>query len=251
MLAKRIIPCLDIKGNEVVKGINFLEIHGAGDPLTLAKKYNDELADELMFLDITASHEKRKTLARLVRKLSEAIFIPFSVGGGISSLEDIRNLLNAGADKVSINTSAVISPGIIDSAAKRFGSSTIVVAIDAKKIGEKYLVFTHGGRNNSGKDAVEWAREAYDRGAGEILLTSMDRDGTKEGYEINLTSRVVKSVRIPVIASGGAKDAKDMEEVFVKADASAALAASIFHYGETGIKDVKKYLKSKGLHVRL
>ncbi|RZD13804.1 MAG: imidazole glycerol phosphate synthase subunit HisF [Candidatus Acidulodesulfobacterium ferriphilum] len=251
MLAKRIIPCLDIKNNEVVKGIHFEDLQSAGDPLELAKRYNDELADELMFLDITASHEKRKTILELVRKVSENIFIPFSVGGGVSDLEDIRNLLNSGADKVSINTAAVLNPDLIDSAAKKFGSSTIVIAIDAKKLGDDYIVFTHGGRNNSGVNAVNWAKEVYNRGAGEILLTSMDRDGTKNGYEINLTSSVVRNVKIPVIASGGARDAKDMEEVFVKADASAALAASIFHYETTGIISIKKYLKSKGITVRL
>ncbi len=251
MLAKRIIPCLDIKNNEVVKGIHFEDLQSAGDPLELAKRYNDELADELMFLDITASHEKRKTILELVRKVSENIFIPFCVGGGVSDLEDIRNLLNSGADKVSINTAAVLNPDLIDSAAKKFGSSTIVIAIDAKKLGDDYIVFTHGGRNNSGVNAVNWAKEVYNRGAGEILLTSMDRDGTKNGYEINLTSSVVRNVKIPVIASGGARDAKDMEEVFVKADASAALAASIFHYETTGIISIKKYLKSKGITVRL
>ena len=251
MLAKRIIPCLDIKNNEVVKGIHFEDLQSAGDPLELAKRYNDELADELMFLDITASHEKRKTILELVRKVSENIFIPFSVGGGVSDLEDIRNLLNSGADKVSINTAAVLNPDLIDSAAKKFGSSTIVIAIDAKKLGDDYIVFTHGGRNNSGVNAVNWAKEVYNRGAGEILLTSMDRDGTKNGYEINLTSSVVRNVKIPVIASGGARDAKDMEEVFVKADASAALAASIFHYETTDIISIKKYLKSKGITVRL
>jgi cyclase len=251
MLAKRIIPCLDIKNNEVVKGINFGNLRSAGDPVELAKRYDAELADELMFLDITASHEKRKTIAGLVRKISENIFIPFSVGGGVSEIEDIRNLLNSGADKVSINTAAVLKPELIDEAAKKFGSSTIVIAIDAKKIGNGYFVFTHGGRNNSGINAVEWAKEVYGRGAGEILLTSMDRDGTKNGYEISLTSIVVKSVKIPVIASGGAKDAEDIEEVFVKADASAALAASMFHYEESAIIPVKKYLKSKGINVRL
>ena len=251
MLAKRIIPCLDIKNGEVVKGVNFEELKSAGDPVELAKKYNDELADELMFLDITASHEKRKTILELVQKISENIFIPFSVGGGVSDIEDIRNLLNSGADKVSINTAAVQNPDIIDAAAKKFGSSTIVIAIDAKKIGDEYMVFTHGGRNNTGINAIGWAKEAYSRGAGEILLTSMDRDGTKNGYEIELTSSVVKSVKIPVIASGGARGAADMEEVFVKADASAALAASIFHYEETGIVNIKKYLKSKNINVRL
>ncbi len=251
MLAKRIIPCLDIKNNEVVKGIHFEDLRSAGDPLELAKRYNDELADELMFLDITASYEKRKTILELVRKVSENIFIPFSVGGGVSDLEDIRNLLNNGADKVSINTAAVLNPGLIDMAAKKFGSSTIVIAIDAKKVDQDYIVFTHGGRNNSGINAINWAKEVYNRGAGEILLTSMDRDGTKNGYEINLTSSVVLNVKIPVIASGGARDAKDMEEVFVETDASAALAASIFHYEDTGIISIKKYLKSKGINVRL
>jgi cyclase len=251
MLAKRIIPCLDIKNNEVVKGINFEDLRSAGDPVELAKRYDGELADELMFLDITASHEKRKTILELVNKISENIFIPFSVGGGVSEIEDIRDLLNSGADKVSINTAAVLKPGLIDGAAKKFGSSTIVIAIDAKKIGDEYIVFTHGGRKNSGINAIDWAKEAYNRGAGEILLTSMDRDGTKNGYEIELTSSVVKSVKIPVIASGGARDAKDMEEVFVKSDASAALAASIFHYENSGIIPIKKYLKSKGINVRL
>lgn len=251
MLAKRIIPCLDIKNNEVVKGIHFEDLRSAGDPLELAKRYNDELADELMFLDITATHEKRKTILELVRKVSENIFIPFSVGGGVSDLGDIRNLLNSGADKVSINTAAVLNPDLIDTAAKKFGSSTIVIAIDAKKLGDDYIVFTHGGRNNSGINAINWAKEIYNRGAGEILLTSMDRDGTKNGYEINLTSSVVRNVKIPVIASGGARDAGDMEEVFVKADASAALAASIFHYETAGIISIKKYLKSKGVQVRM
>ncbi len=251
MLAKRIIPCLDIRNNEVVKGINFEDLRSAGDPVELAKRYDGELADELMFLDITASHEKRKTILELVDKISENIFIPFSVGGGVSEIEDIRDLLNSGADKVSINTAAVLKPDLIDGAAKKFGSSTIVIAIDAKKIGDEYIVFTHGGRKNSGINAINWAKEAYNRGAGEILLTSMDRDGTKNGYEIELTSSVVKSVKIPVIASGGARDAKDMEEVFVKADASAALAASIFHYENSGIIPIKKYLKSKGINVRL
>ncbi len=251
MLAKRIIPCLDIRNNEVVKGINFEDIRSAGDPVELAKRYDGELADELMFLDITASHEKRKTILELVDKISENIFIPFSVGGGVSEIEDIRDLLNSGADKVSINTAAVLKPGLIDGAAKKFGSSTIVIAIDAKKIGDEYIVFTHGGRKNSGINAVDWAKEAYNRGAGEILLTSMDRDGTKNGYEIELTSSVVKSVKIPVIASGGARGAEDMEEVFVKADASAALAASIFHYENSGIIPIKKYLMSKGINVRL
>ncbi len=251
MLAKRIIPCLDIKDNEVVKGIHFKDLQGAGDPLELAKRYNDELADELMFLDITASHEERKTILGLVRRISENIFIPFSVGGGVSDIEDIRNLLNSGADKVSINTAAVLNPALIDAAANKFGSSTIVIAIDAKKIGDEYVVFTHGGRNNSGINAISWAKEVYARGAGEILLTSMDRDGTKNGYEIELTSSVARSVKIPVIASGGARDAADMEEVFVKTDASAALAASIFHYKTTGIIPIKRYLKSKGVHVRM
>ncbi len=251
MLAKRIIPCLDIRNNEVVKGINFEDIRSAGDPVELAKRYDGELADELMFLDITASHEKRKTILELVDKISENIFIPFSVGGGVSEIEDIRDLLNSGADKVSINTAAVLKPGLIDGAAKKFGSSTIVIAIDAKKIGDEYIVFTHGGRKNSGINAVDWAKEAYNRGAGEILLTSMDRDGTKNGYEIELTLSVVKSVKIPVIASGGARGAEDMEEVFVKADASAALAASIFHYENSGIIPIKKYLRSKGINVRL
>ncbi|MHB1664401.1 MAG: imidazole glycerol phosphate synthase subunit HisF [bacterium] len=251
MLAKRIIPCLDIKDNKVVKGINFKSIQSAGDPVELAISYNDDLADELMFLDITASFEKRKTLIELVKEISKNIFIPFSVGGGISDINDIRNLLNSGADKISINTSAVLNPDLIDEAAKKFGSSTIVIALDVKNMDGKYCVFTHGGRKNTGIDAISWSKEVYNRGAGEILLTSMDMDGTKKGFDIKLTNLVVQNVKIPVIASGGASCAKDFEDIFNEGHASAALAASIFHYKETNITDIKNYLRSQGIEVRI
>jgi cyclase len=251
MLAKRIIPCLDIKDNKVVKGINFESVKSAGDPVELAVSYNDDLADELMFLDITASFEKRKTLIELVKEISKNIFIPFSVGGGISDINDIRNLLNSGADKISINTSAVLNPDLIDEAAKKFGSSTIIIALDVKNIDGRYCVFTHGGRKNTNLDAIVWSKEVYNRGAGEILLTSMDMDGTKKGYDIKLTNLVAQNVKIPVIASGGASCAEDFENVFNEGLASAALAASIFHYKETNITAIKNYLRTKGIDVRM
>jgi cyclase len=251
MLNKRIIPCLDIKACRVVKGIKFLGLRDAGDPVEVAKIYDAQGADELVFLDITASFENRKTLIGLVEKIAQNIFMPFTVGGGISDIDDIRNLLNAGADKVSINTAAVKFPELIKDASTRFGSQCIVVAIDAKKIKDaKWEVFIHGGRTATGLDTVKWARQAAELGAGEILLTSMDRDGTKDGYDLELTQAITNAVNIPVIASGGAGKLEHFCEVLGDAKADAALAASLFHYGELSVKDVKNYLKNKGVAVR-
>jgi len=258
MLAKRIIPCLDIKDNRVVKGIKFLGLKDAGDPVEVAKLYDEQLADELVFLDITASFEKRKTLIGLVEKIAENIFMPFTVGGGVSEISDIRDLLNAGAEKISINTQAVKFPDLIREASRRFGSQCIVVAIDAKKIhpdskAETNLweVFINGGRTPTDLDALDWAKKVAELGAGEILLTSMDYDGTKDGFDIELTRAVVNAVNIPVIASGGAGKLEHFYEVFSKARADAGLAASIFHYQQYSIKQVKEYLKDKGIPVRL
>jgi cyclase len=251
MLNKRIIPCLDIKAGRVVKGVKFLGLQDAGDPVEVARIYDAQGADELVFLDITASFENRKTLIGLVEKIAQNIFMPFTVGGGISDVEDIRNLLNAGADKVSINTAAVKLPELIKDASTRFGSQCIVVAIDAKKIKDaKWEVFIHGGRTATGLDAVKWARQAAQLGAGEILLTSMDRDGTKDGYDLELTQAITNAVNIPVIASGGAGKLEHFYEVLTGALADAALAASLFHYGKLSVKDVKNYLKNKGVAVR-
>src|SRR3989338_686156 len=243
MLTKRIIPCLDVKDGRVVKGIKFLELRDAGDPVEVAETYDRQKADEIVFLDITASFEKRSILLDVVRKTAEQVFMPLTVGGGINKLEDIRELLNAGADKVSLNTAAVEKPNLIREAAQRFGSQCIVVAIDAKRQKNSWEVFTHGGRTPTGQDAVQWAREAEKFGAGEILLTSMDRDGTKDGYDIALTQAICDAVRIPVIASGGAGKLQHFQEIFAKTGADAALAASVFHYGELKIHDVKDYLQ--------
>ena len=251
MLTKRIIPCLDIKENRVVKGVKFLGLKDAGDPVEVARIYDQQQADELVFLDITASFENRKTLIELVDAIAVNIYMPFTVGGGIRDIEDIRDLLNAGADKVSINTAAVKFPELINQASGKFGSQCIVVAIDAKKECDGWKVFINGGRTPTGLDAVQWAKEAAARGAGEILLTSMDCDGTKDGFDIPLTKAVVEAVNIPVIASGGAGKLEDFYQVFSKADASAGLAASIFHYQEYSVKQVKEYLKDKGVAVRL
>jgi cyclase len=250
MLNKRIIPCLDVKDGRVVKGVNFVELKDAGDPVTVAKAYDEHEADEIVFLDITASHEKRGILLDIVRQTAEQVFMPLTVGGGINKLDDIRELLNAGADKISINTSAVRNPNLIREAAQKFGSQCIVVAIDAKKVDGQWEVFTHGGRNHTGLDAVEWARQVERFGAGEILLTSMDRDGTKDGYDIDLTDAVCNAVNIPVIASGGAGKLEDFYEVFEQTSADAALAASVFHYGEIPIEKVKQFLKSKKVNIR-
>lgn len=252
MLTKRIIPCLDIKDGRVVKGIQFLGLKDAGDPVEIAKVYDKQQADELVFLDITASFQKRKILINLVEKIAENIFIPFTVGGGIRDIDDVRDLLNAGADKVSINTSAVKCPELIKDAALRFGSQCIVAAIDAKLTrDEKWQVYINGGRTVTDLDAVQWAKETERLGAGEILLTSMDYDGTKDGYDIALTKRITEAVNVPVIASGGAGKLEHFYAVISKADASACLAASIFHYQEYSIHDVKEYLSQKGVPVRL
>lgn len=251
MLAKRIIPCLDVKDGRVVKGTQFLDLKDAGDPVENAKLYDDQGADEIAFLDITASYEKRDILIDIVRKTAEEIFIPLTVGGGIRSLEDIRKLLNAGADKVSINTAAVMDPSIVERASKRFGSQCIVIAIDAKRKGDSWEVYTHGGRVPTGIDAIFWARKMEEMGAGEILLTSMDRDGTKDGYDIELTRRISEAVSIPVIASGGVGRPEHLYEGLVLGKADAVLAASIFHYKEFTISEVKAYLKERGVIVRL
>lgn len=251
MLTKRIIPCLDVKDGRVVKGTNFVNLRDAGDPVAIAKIYDDQLADEIVFLDITASHEKRSIMLDVVRQTAEQVFMPLTVGGGINSVEDIRTLLNAGADKVSMNTAAVEHPDLIRRSAQQFGSQCIVVAVDAKKVNGKWEVYTHGGRTATGKDAIAWVKEAQKLGAGEILLTSMDFDGTRNGYDIALTDAVCKAVNIPVIASGGAGKLEDFYAVFAKTGADAALAASVFHYREFSVGEVKSYLKEKKVEVRL
>ncbi len=252
MLAKRIIPCLDVNKGRVVKGVKFVNLIDAGDPVEAAKAYDEAGADELVFLDITASAEDRGIILDVVKKTAETVFMPLTVGGGIRTLEDIRKLLESGADKVSINTAGVKNPILIEEAAKRFGSSTIVVAIDAKKVGKsKWEVFINGGRTSTGVDAVEWAKAVEDLGAGEILLTSMDKDGTKSGYDVELTKIISETVNIPVIASGGAGKKEHFYEVFSYAGADAALAASLFHFKELTIQEVKSYLKEKNIPVRV
>ncbi|MCQ9206390.1 MAG: imidazole glycerol phosphate synthase subunit HisF [Omnitrophica bacterium] len=251
MLAKRIIPCLDVKEGRVVKGINFVNLRDAGDPVENAKFYNDEGADELVFLDITASVENRKTMLDVVRRVAEKVFMPFTVGGGVSSLDDIRNLLNAGCDKVSINTQAVKRPDLISEASDKFGAQCIVVAIDAKRDADRWEVYVNGGRNATGQDAIEWAKKAASLGAGEILLTSMDRDGTKDGYDTELTRKISEAVNIPIIASGGCGKLEHFCVALKDGKADAALAASVFHYKEFSIKEVKEYLRSKGVEVRI
>jgi len=251
MLAKRIIPCLDIKDARVVKGVKFLGLKDAGDPVEVAKLYDAQGADELVFLDITASVQQRKTLVELVARIAENIFMPFTVGGGIADLADIRNLLNAGAEKVSINTQAVKFPELIADASGKFGSQCIVLAIDAKKIKQGWKVYVNGGRTPTALDAVSWAKQGAKLGAGEILLTSMDYDGTKDGYDLDLTSAISKAVSIPVIASGGAGKLEHFYDCFARSGADAALAASLFHYGVYTIKQVKEYLQEKGIPVRL
>ncbi len=253
MLTKRIIPCLDVAEGRVVKGTNFLNLRDAGDPVELAAFYDREGADELVFLDIKASAQGRKTMLDMVYRTAGEVFIPYTVGGGISSLGDIRDILTAGADKVSLNTAAVLNPPLIAESAERFGTQCIVVAIDAKQIGteKKWEVYTHGGRYPTGIDAVGWAVKAEKLGAGEILLTSMDRDGTKDGYDIPLTLAIARAVRIPVIASGGVGTLEHLVQGLVESEADAVLAASIFHFGEYSILQAKKYLRKKGVPVRL
>jgi len=251
MLARRIIPCLDIDKGRVVKGVNFVNLRDAGDPIKNAKFYENEGADELVFLDITASVERRSTTIDLVKRISQVVFMPFTVGGGVSSVADIRKLLLAGAEKVSLNTAAVRNPQLLKEASRVFGSQCIVVAIDAKSKGKGWEVYINGGRTPTGLDALEWARKAEKLGVGEILLTSMDYDGTKDGFDIKLTKAISEAVRIPVIASGGAGKLKDFLDVFKKTKATAGLAASIFHYREISIEKIKNYLSRKGIEVRI
>ena len=251
MLTKRIIPCLDIKDGRTVKGTNFVQLRDAGDPVELAIRYCEEGADELVFLDITATTEKRKTLARLVRNIATHINIPFTVGGGINTIEDVSVLLENGADKISVNTSAVKNPLLIDELAKNFGSQCVVVAVDAKIIQNQWKVVTHGGRNATAIPAIDWAKEITARGAGEILLTSMEHDGTKSGFAIDITKEIASSVSIPVIASGGAGSMDHFSEVFNEGKADAALAASIFHFKEIAIPELKRYLHNSKIPVRL
>jgi len=251
MIAKRIIPCLDVDKGRVVKGVKFVNLRDAGDPVEAARAYNDAGADELVFLDITASIEQRQTLVDVVARTAEVVFMPLTVGGGIRTPDDIRTLLNAGADKVSLNTAAVERPALIREASDRFGNQCIVVAIDAKRAGEsRWEVYTHGGRTPTGKDAVRWAKEAQALGAGEILLTSMDCDGTRHGYDVALTRAVSEAVTVPVIASGGAGALEHFAQVLTEGKADAALAASLFHFGELQIRDVKAYLADQGVTVR-
>ncbi len=251
MLKKRIIPCLDVKNGRVVKGINFVDLKDAGDPVEQAKIYSDGGADEICFLDITASNENRDTIYHVVKETSKKCFVPLTVGGGVRSIEDINKLLNCGADKVSINTAAVKDSNVVLESSKKFGSQCIVVAIDAKKNGDKWDVYTHGGRNNSGLDALEFAKKMEDSGAGELLVTSMDRDGTQIGYDIDLMKKISSMVNIPLIASGGVGNLDHLAEGIKEGNASAVLAASIFHYGKHSVIEAKEYLNSKGIPVRI
>ncbi len=250
-LAKRIIPCLDVDQGRVVKGVKFVDIRDAGDPVEIAQRYDQEGADELTFLDITASHEDRDTMVHVVEEVAGCVFIPLTVGGGIRTLEDIRRMLNAGADKVAINTAAVFNPEFVREAASRFGSQCIVVAIDAKQVQDHWEIFTHGGRKPTGINAVEWAGKMEELGAGEILLTSMDRDGTKAGFDLALTRAVSERVGIPVIASGGVGNLDHLAEGILEGKADAVLAASIFHFGEYSIEAAKRHMAAKGIEVRL
>jgi cyclase len=254
-LAKRIIPCLDVDNGRVVKGVKFLEIRDAGDPVEIAKRYDEQGADEITFLDITASHEDRETMVHVVEQIASQVFIPLTVGGGIRSVEDIRRMLNAGADKVGINTAAVDNPDLVRQASERFGAQCIVVAIDAKRVSAKgepgrWEIFTHGGRKPTGLDAVEWARKMVRYGAGELLLTSMDRDGTKVGFDLELTRAISEAVPVPVIASGGVGNLDHLVDGVLKGKADAVLAASIFHFGEYTVPEAKAYMASKGIEVR-
>lgn len=252
MLAKRIIPCLDVKDGRVVKGVNFVNLTDVGDPAETAKLYYEQGCDELVFLDITATHEARDTMVEVVRHVADQVFIPFTVGGGIRSVADMSKMLRAGADKVGINSSAVANPNLIRQGAEKFGNQCIVVAIDAKKQADgSFHVYVNGGRKDTGLDAVEWAKQAVALGAGEILLTSMDKDGTKSGFDIALSNAVANAVNVPVIASGGAGTALDMVDVFQQTSVTGALAASVFHYGEIDIKDVKLKMKANQIEVRL
>jgi cyclase len=251
-LAKRIIPCLDVTAGRVVKGVNFVELRDAGDPVEIARRYDDQGADELTFLDITASSDERDLILHIIEAVASQVFIPLTVGGGVRVVEDVRRLLNAGADKVSINTSAVTNPQLVQDAADKYGSQCIVVAIDAKRAGDNsWQVYTHGGRKNTGLDAVEWARKMQALGAGEILLTSMDRDGTRSGFDLALTRAVSDAVSIPVIASGGVGGLQDLADGVRTGHADAVLAASIFHYGQHTVQEAKQYMAERGIAVRL
>ena len=250
-LAKRIIPCLDVTSGRVVKGVNFVELRDAGDPVEIARRYDEQGADELTFLDITASSDDRDLILHVIEEVAAQVFIPLTVGGGVRKVEDVRRLLNAGADKVSMNTSAVNDPQLVFNAAERYGSQCIVVAIDAKRSGDRWEVFTHGGRKAAGLDAVDWARKAQSLGAGEILLTSMDRDGTREGFDLGLTRAVSDAVDIPVIASGGVGNLEHLAEGILQGHADAVLAASIFHFGEFTVGQAKQLLADRGIEVRL
>ena len=255
-LAKRIIPCLDCDKGRVVKGVKFLKIRDAGDPVEVSKRYCDEGADEITFLDITASHEDRRTTVETVSAIAGEVFIPLTVGGGIRNLDDIREMLNAGADKVAINTAALLNPELVKQAAERFGSQCIVVAVDAKQVSgkheeRKWEIFTHGGRKATGKDAIDWVKKMVESGAGEILLTSMDRDGTKNGFDLELKKQVSRAVTVPIIASGGVGNLEHLAEGILKGEADAVLAASIFHFGEFTIGQAKAYMAAQGIEVRL
>ncbi|BBB24716.1 imidazole glycerol phosphate synthase subunit HisF [Amphritea japonica] len=255
-LAKRIIPCLDVENGRVVKGVQFLDIRDAGDPVEVAKRYDEQGADEITFLDITATHEGRDTMVHTVERMASQVFIPLTVGGGIRTVDDIRTMLNAGADKVSINSAAVFNPDFVREAADKFGSQCIVVAIDAKKVSaegevDKWEIFTHGGRKPTGIDAVEWAKKMVELGAGEILLTSMDQDGVKNGYDIGVTRAISDAVNVPIIASGGVGNLDHLVEGCIEGKADAVLAASIFHFNEYSIPEAKQYMKERGIEVRL
>jgi len=252
MLAKRIIPCLDVTAGRVVKGVSFVELRDAGDPVEIARRYDDQGADELTFLDITASSDDRGIIFRIIEQVAEQVFIPLTVGGGVREVQDVRNLLNAGADKVSINTSAVVNPQLVADAAARYGSQCIVVAIDAKQVApNKWEVFTHGGRKATGLDAVEWSKKMQSLGAGEILLTSMDQDGQKRGFDLALTRAVTEALEIPVIASGGVGNLQHLADGVNLGGADAVLAASIFHFGEYTVQEAKKFMAGQGIEVRL
>ena len=253
-LSKRLIPCLDVDKGRVVKGVNFVDIRDAGDPVEIARRYNEEGADEITFLDITASHEERETTLHTVERMASEVFIPLTVGGGVRQISDIRNLLNAGADKVAINSSAILNPDFVQEAADRFGSQCIVVAIDAKQVAWgkncKWEIFSHGGRKATGLDAIEWAKKMTRLGAGEILLTSMDRDGTKNGFDLDLTALISGSVPVPVIASGGVGTLQHLADGITKGKADAVLAASIFHFGQFSLSEAKKFMLGQGINVR-
>jgi len=250
LLAKRIIPCLDVTNGRVVKGVNFVDLIDAGDPVEIAKKYNDQGADELTFLDITASSDNRDLILGIIERVAEQVFIPLTVGGGVRAVNDVRRLLNAGADKVSINTAAINNPSLVSNAADRFGSQCIVVAIDAKKTGNDWEIFTHGGRNPTGLNAIAWAKEMVRRGAGELLITSMDKDGTKSGFDNELNAAISSEVDVPIIASGGVGNLDHLVDGIIEGKADAVLAASIFHFGEYTITEAKNHMRHKNIEVR-